>query len=107
MADEYKVLGQGFANLTTFSAVYTVPASKYAIIKSISLTNETGSAATISLSVNGTSDSNVILSETSMADGDTGSGGGNITLEATDTVQAKSDTASAVAVTIFGLELDV
>ena len=107
MADAYKVLGQGYANLTTFSAIYTVPASKSAVIKSITLTNESGGDATISLSVNGTGDDNVILSETTMADGDTGSGAGNITLEAADTLQARSDTTTAIAVTIFGLELDI
>jgi hypothetical protein len=107
MADAYKVLGQGYANSGSFSAVYTVPASKNAIIKSVTLANESGGAATVALAVNGTANSNVILAETTMNDGDTGSGNGNITLEATNTLQAKSDTASAVTVTVFGLELDV
>lgn len=66
--DEFKVLAQGQLP-SSIGTIYTVPASTMAIVKSIHLSNPTGSAVTAKLAVNGTANSNVILPAISIVAG--------------------------------------
>ena len=51
MATTYKVLGQSNPAATTLTTLYTVPASKEAVVSSISVANLTATAATFRLAV--------------------------------------------------------
>jgi hypothetical protein len=64
----YKVLAQGQLP-STIGTLYTVPASTYAVISSIHLTNETGGTVTARLAVNGTAAANTILPAASILAG--------------------------------------
>jgi glucose-6-phosphate dehydrogenase assembly protein OpcA len=51
MATTYKVLGQSNPAATTATTLYTVPAATAAVISTISVTNQAGTAATFRIAV--------------------------------------------------------
>jgi len=51
MARDYKVLGQSAPSATTNTDVYTVPSATKAVISTIVITNQSGSAGTFRLAV--------------------------------------------------------
>ena len=104
MADTYKKLAQGQA-ATTVAVVYTVPASTTAMVKQIHIANTSGATVTIKLWQSGTADANIILPAVTLDGGEFGQFDGNLLMETADTLQAESDTATAVTITVYGLEM--
>jgi len=51
MATTYKVLGQANPAATTLTTLYTVPASTSAVVSTVTITNQTSTAATYRVSV--------------------------------------------------------
>lgn len=107
MADTSKTLyGPGQPG-TTNGTLYTVPASTVTTITSIHVCNTTGAAATLNLALNGTAATaaNCIMFEfavpaNAILDMNTG-----IVLDAAaETIQGLQGTASALTVTISGVE---
>lgn len=88
---------------TTNATLYTVPGATTATVQSVTVTNTTGTAATITLALNGTSDTAAnhwLLSAYSVP----ASGFVHIPcwdiLAAADTIQGKQGTSTALTVTI-------
>lgn len=104
MAETYKKLYQGQPG-TSAATIYTAPASTAAIVKSIRIVNTTASAATIKLFQSGTADTNVILPATSIDAGGFAEFDGTLTLAAADTLAAQAGTATAITVTVYGVEV--
>lgn len=108
MADIYKVLAQGQL-AGAVAAVYTVPASNMAVVRSIVLVNCDTVTRTVQLFVNGTGDANRILGSSanpiSLAPGERIELNSVVTLEATNTIRGMADVAAKVTVTVFGLEI--
>lgn len=93
---------------TTNATLYTSAASTQTIVKSVTLVNTTGTAATITLAINGTSDTAAnhwLLSAYSVPP----NGFVHIpvweVLEATDTIQGKQGTSAAITATISGVKV--
>jgi hypothetical protein len=83
-----------------------VPANTTTILKSIVMTNTTGTAATVTIGINGTAAANQIVPAVSVGANDTKIVDGvNIILNTGDTLQALQGTASAITLTISGAEV--
>jgi hypothetical protein len=96
-------LGQPGTSATT---LYTVPANTTTILKSIVMTNTTGTAATVTIGINGTAAANQIVPAVSVGANDTKIVDGvNIILNTGDTLQALQGTASAITLVISGAEV--
>lgn len=111
MAESYFKLYQG--TLTTSAAVLYTPTSTYsAIVKSIRVVNITSPAASATVTLyqtasNGSAGTgNMILPATTIDGGGFGEFDGTMTLTGTDSIWGKSDTASALTVTIYGVEVN-
>jgi hypothetical protein len=104
MAEAYKKLAQTLVDATV-EAVYTVPANTQAIVKHIVITNETGSTATVTLYHDGTANVNIILPTSDIVAGGFAEFEGTITMEAGDTLQAKSGTDDVLGMTVHGMEI--
>lgn len=92
---------------TTNATLYTVPAITKTIVKEIIISNTTATAATISLAINGTAATaaNLFLSGYSIPANDVRVFSLSTSLgTAADTVQGLQGTASALTVTISGVE---
>ena len=104
MPDSYKKLYQGQPGVAA-GTLYTVPASTTAIIRHIRIVNNTGTARTITLWHDGITDTFLILPATSIdASGGSGEFDGVIPMEAADTLSGQASAASAITVTVYGLE---
>jgi hypothetical protein len=104
MAEAFKKLYQGQVP-SSATTLYTVPGSTQAIIKHIRVVNPTGTARTIRLWHDGTADSNAILPPVSIGAGEWAEFDGAILAEAADTISGQAAAASAITVTIYGLEI--
>ena len=109
MSDTYKVLYQGLLAASA-GLLATVPTAKAWIIKCIDVTNVDSSSRTFTLFVGGSGDANQIMNGSLAATGSAGASvadGKTRTLEAAKTIYGVGSVASKVAVTIYGLEIDV
>ena len=105
-----KVLGQSNPAATTLTSLYTVPASKEAVVSSISVANLTATAATFRLAVRpaGASIANqhYIGYDITVGASDTTIITGGLTLATTDVLSVYASTAN-VAFQAFGDEASV
>lgn len=100
---------------TSATTLYTAPANttanpspgSTAIVKGIWVANTTGTAATITIGINGTAAANQIVPGVTVNPNDVKilEGINGIQLNASDTLQALQGTASAITVTIAGIEV--
>lgn len=92
---------------TTDGTLYTVPGATSVIVKEIVLTNTTGTAATVSLALNGTAATaaNCLLSGYSVPANSTVVFALSTVLNAGDTIHALQGTASACTVTVSGVTI--
>lgn len=107
MTTSWKILGQvELTGAGTQDAVYTVPANTEADIKHIVAVNHDGSDRTLTMWVDGTADANLILPATTiLAGGHAENADVNILLEAAKVIYAEASAATAITVTIFGIEV--
>jgi len=91
---------------TSGQTLYTVPASKTAIIKQIVVTNVTGSAATFSLYIGSAATPNALFSATSVAANDTVIINLSQVLTQNEILTALASVNSALNITISGVEND-
>jgi hypothetical protein len=82
--------------------LYTVPAATRAVIETIHVANTTASAATITLSINGSAAANMWLNAFSVPAHSTYDWTGRLALAAGDTIQGLQGTSAALTVTISG-----
>jgi hypothetical protein len=106
MAITHKVLGQVSLGATTLTAIYTVPALKYAVISTVVICNR-GGATTIRLSVAvaGAADDpkQYIYYDVPLPANDALAFTAGITLATTDVLKAYAG-AATVTVSVFGAE---
>jgi hypothetical protein len=90
---------------TSNATLYTVPAVTTVVVRSIHVCNTTGTAATISLAINGTAATaaNCWLSALSIPANGSYDWSGFLHLSTTDTIQGLQGTANALTVTINGV----
>jgi hypothetical protein len=109
MPTNYKVLGQAAPADTSNADLYTVPAATQAVISTLSVTNDTGTAATarIFIRVGGAAAAltNALVYDTSFAPNSTTALTFGITLAATDVVTVRTGTADALTFMAFGSEI--
>jgi hypothetical protein len=91
---------------TSGQTLYTVPASKTAIIKQIVVTNVTGSAATFSLYIGSVATANALFSATSVAANDTVIINLSQVLTQNEILTALASANSTLNITISGVEND-
>lgn len=87
---------------TANSTLYTVPALKIALIKAIHIANTTALAATVTLSINGSTDATMWLKAFSIPANSTYDWTGELALAATNTIQGLQGTSGACTVVISG-----
>lgn len=105
MAETYKKLAQALID-STVGILYTVPALTQTIVKHIVITNNTTSAVTdIFLYHDGTSDTECLLPGVTLGAGEWCEFDGVITMEASDTLQAKAGTDTVLGMTVHGMEI--
>jgi hypothetical protein len=108
MAIVYKVLGQSNPAATTQTTLYTVPASKSAIISTITITNLTATNATFRLAVRPTGETlankHYIAYDTTVPANDTVALTIGVTLATTDVLACYASTAD-VSFSVFGSEI--
>ena len=109
MPTTYKVLGQSAPATTSNADLYTVPAATSAVISTISITNDTATAATarVFIRVAGAAAglTNALVYDTSFAPNSTTALTFGITLAATDVVTVRTGTADALTFMAFGSEI--
>lgn len=91
---------------TSGQTLYTVPASKTAIIKQVVVTNVTGSAATFSLYIGSATAANALFSATSVAANDAIVINLSQVLNSTEILTALASANSTLNITISGVEND-
>jgi len=108
VATTYKVLGQAAPANTSNVDLYTVGAGKSAVISTLTITNDTGSAATarIFVRVGGATASaaNALVYDTSFAANSVTGLTFGITLAATDVITVQTGTSNALTFMAFGQE---
>lgn len=104
MAETWKKLYQGQVG-SSATTLYTVPGATEAIIKHIRAVNTSGTARTIRLWHDGSADANAILPPVELGPGEWGEFDGSILAEAADTISGQAGAATAITVTIYGLEI--
>ena len=104
MAETYKKLDQRIVPATA-TTVYTVPSLTQAIVKSIRAVNYSASAATITIWQSGTGNTNLILPATTIDAGGFAEWEGTMTMAAADYIAAQGSSATAITMTINGLEI--
>jgi len=105
MADTAKRLS-GPALLTAAAATqYTVPASTTAILRNIHVSNETANAATFTMSIGTDAAGKRLFTAFSVPGNQTFDWSGFIVLAAAEIIQAFSGTASALTLTVSGVEV--
>ncbi|WP_240371681.1 hypothetical protein [Anoxybacteroides rupiense] len=100
MAATPKRLYKGTAG-TTSSTAYTVPANATTIVKNIVLTNKTGSAATITITIAGTE----VICGCPVAANDTVVIDLSLVMSATEAIAVQAGTADAINIYISGVEV--
>lgn len=109
MPSVYKVLGQAAPANTNNADLYTVPAGRQAIVSSITITNDTGTAATARIFVRvagaAASASNALVYDTSIAANSVVGLTLGVTLGATDVLTVQNGTANALTFQAFGQEV--
>lgn len=109
MPTTYKVLGQAAPANTSNANLYTVPASTQAVVSTISVTNDTASAATfrIYIRVNGAAAAavNALYFDTPLAANSTLLITSGLTLGAGDIITVQSSVADALTFQAFGSEV--
>lgn len=83
------------------TTAYTVPASTTTIVKNIVMTNKTGSAATITITIAGVE----VVNNYSVAANDTVVIDLSLVMSATETITVQAGTANAINVYISGVEV--
>lgn len=109
MPTTYKVLGQSSPADTNNANLYTVPSLTQAVISTVSVTNDTASAATfrIYIRIAGAAAAavNTLYYDTLLGPNSTVMITSGITLGAGDIITVRSGTASALTFQAFGSEL--
>lgn len=109
MPTNYKVLGQSAPANTSNADLYTVPAATQAVVSTISITNDTATAATarVFIRVAGAAAglTNAIVYDTNFAANSTTALTFGITLAATDVISVQTGTANALTFMAFGSEI--
>lgn len=109
MATTYKVLGQSAPTTTSNADLYTVPATTQTVVSTISVTNDTATAATfrIYIRVNGAAASatNAFYFDAPLAGNSTILITAGLTLGAADVITVQSGTANALTFQAFGSEV--
>jgi glucose-6-phosphate dehydrogenase assembly protein OpcA len=110
MATAYKVLGQVTPTASTLTALYTVPASKSAVISTITVANLTGTANTFRIAIRPAGESiankHYVAYDVAVAAADTTTLTLGITLATTDVISVFGGAASVLSFGAFGSELD-
>jgi hypothetical protein len=105
----YKVLGQSAPANTSNADLYTVGAGKQAVISSLTVTNDTGTAATgrIFIRVAGAAAglTNALVYDSTFAANSVNAFTFGITLSATDVVTVQTGTSNALTFMAFGSEI--
>jgi glucose-6-phosphate dehydrogenase assembly protein OpcA len=111
MATAYKVLGQENPAASTLTTLYTVPASKSAVLSTITVANLTGVANTFRIAIRPAGASIVnkhyIAYDIALAASDSTTLTLGITLATTDVVSVYGGASSNISFSAFGSELDV
>jgi hypothetical protein len=109
MPTNYKVLGQSAPANTSNADLYTVPAATQAVVSTISVTNDTATAATarVFIRVAGAAAglTNALVYDTSFPPNSTTALTFGITLGATDVISVRTGTADALTFMAFGSEI--
>lgn len=105
----YKVLGQAAPANTNNADLYTVPSGRQAVVSTLTLTNDTATAATARVYVRvagaTASLSNALVYDTSIAANSVTALTLGITLGATDVLTIQTGTANAITFMAFGQEI--
>lgn len=104
MPEAFKLLYQNQVP-SSATTLYTVPSATSTLVKTMRIVNTSASAATIRIWQNGTGDANAILPATSIDAGGFAEFEGTFTLGASDFISAQAGTASAITLTIWGVEI--
>ena len=109
MATSYKILGQSNPSATTETVLYTVPSATSTVISSISICNQTASAATYRIAVRPSADASTtakhwIVYGATVAASDSTILTVGVTLAAGDTVRVYASTAN-LSFSAFGSEI--
>lgn len=107
MADALKRLAGPTQPGTVTGVLLTVPANKRYTIKQILLCNTTAAIATVTIGIGGTAAASRIVSAKSVAPNETLALNLTLPLEAAETLDALQGTASAITVTVSGINEDV
>lgn len=109
MPTVYKVLGQSAPTNTSNANLYTVPAWASAVVSTITVTNDTGAAATgrIFIRVGGAAAglTNALVYDTTFAANSVTGFTFGITLAANDIITVQTNTANALTFMAFGSEI--
>ena len=109
MPNNYKILGQQAPAVTTNVDLYTVPANTQTVVSTISVTNDTTSAATFRIYIRKTGAAaaalNTLYYDTPLAANSTLMITSGLTLAATDVITVQTATASAITFQAFGSEV--
>lgn len=108
MATSYKVLGQSNPSATTATTLYTVPAATEAVVSTITVANQTGSAGTYRIAIRPDGESlaakHYIAYDTSIAANDNHTYTLGITLNAADVITVYASSANQ-SFNAFGSEI--
>jgi len=109
MATTYKILGQASPSNTTANTLYTVPGSTSAVVSTITATNVSGTADTISIFIVASGDSpttaNALVSGAELAANSVQAFTIGVTLAAGDVISVQSTTGSSTTYQAFGSEV--
>lgn len=109
MPTTYKVLGQSAPSTTNDTNLYTVPASTQTVVSTLSVTNDTSTAATfrvyIRVSGAAASATNTLFFDTNLAGNTTAFFTVGLTLGSGDIITVRSGTADALTFQAFGSEI--
>lgn len=102
--DTLKRLGGPTALSGSAATIYTVPSSTTTTIKSVHVANETGSAATLNISVGSDAANKRFVYGLSVPANGTYDYTGTLVLAAAEVIQAYSGTANALTIILSGVE---
>ncbi len=108
MATNYKILGQSNPTANVLTTVYTVPVATQAVVSTVTVCNQSASAATFRLAVQpanaAIASKHYVNYDTSLPGNDTIALTIGMTLGATDVISANAST-STISFNVFGSEL--
>ena len=105
MPETFSVLAQLDLAISNAVPIYTVPALTQAVMKHIKIVNHDTAAHTVEMWQGGTATSNIILPELTLQGGEWAEFDGAMVGEAASAIHASSDAASAISLTMYGLEI--